>query len=289
MEKNMNQLNYLQQSKMVDSFQLVIVGQDPYPNGANGIAFCKNTFDEFFNAYCCGKDVLFSLGYTKTKIKDNFEDPIQLFNHLLSEGIAFINVSSVLLADKTPVTIAEDKKYNLNFLEKAQKVVVLGKSKATSLFNEIYPEYSIDASLIHPSGLAKKSAAKEWGNVWSESYLGKTFLTNFNSKTEDMDLEKYFDLDLPSFQLYSKGDVEKGVHGIELVNGEYFASHFHLKTKIAKGELKTYLENTSPRELYSKALRDNADFNSWPVVKYSGDNYTIKKYKFSWLMDNFKK
>lgn len=96
---------------------------------------------------------------------------------------------------------------------------------------------------------------------------------------------KNFNLNIPNTQLYSKGNTEFGMHGIELINGEYYASHFHLKTKIAKGNLKQFIENISPKELYDNALKDNSDFQNWPEVKYQGDNYSIKKYKFSWLMN----
>ena len=39
----MNNLNNEYQEKLqsIDKLNLVIVGQDPYPVGANGIAFCK--------------------------------------------------------------------------------------------------------------------------------------------------------------------------------------------------------------------------------------------------------
>lgn len=95
--------------------------------------------------------------------------------------------------------------------------------------------------------------------------------------------DKLFDLTVSPSQLYSKGAVEKGVHGIEKYGNEYYASHFHLKTKIAKGDMKTMLERISAMDLYNRAKVENDDFNEWPEVKYENDNYTIKKYRFSWL------
>ena len=43
-----NRIEYRKAAKKVAQLKLVIVGQDPYPRGSNGIAFCKNTFDELF-------------------------------------------------------------------------------------------------------------------------------------------------------------------------------------------------------------------------------------------------
>lgn len=287
MDNEKNREEYLERVNKIDRLKLVIVGQDPYPQGANGIAFCKNTFEEFFDLYCCGKEVLFSLGYTEEYIVSKYKNPLALFCDLLSKGIAFINVSSLLLDDATELTLKADILYNENFLSKTDKIVVLGKSNATRLFKQYYSEYHIFVSLIHPSGLAKKHSQEEWENRWDTAYLKTTFSITFNAKRTTMELDDYFNLDLPSFKLYSKGNAIEGVHGIELVNGEYFASHFHLKTEIAKEELRKLLENSTPKELYSNAQRENVDFKDWPEVKYEGDSYSIKKYKLSWLLEYY--
>jgi hypothetical protein len=176
MGENNFSIEYLKEALKFDQFVLVIVGQDPYPKGANGIAFCKTTFDEFFDSYCCGKEVLYSLGYTEQFIKKNYASPIALFYDLLHKGIAFINVSSVLLKDKTIKTSKEDKTYNLQFLTKGNKIVVLGKSTATTLFREIYPEFPIKASLIHPSGKAKETYSIEWKEVWRSPFIRNNYL-----------------------------------------------------------------------------------------------------------------
>jgi hypothetical protein len=285
MSNKKNRIEYLEAAEKVERYRLVVVGQDPYPKAANGIAFCKNTFDEFFYSYCCGKEVLYSLGYSKEAVVSKNENPLELFYDLLAQGIAFVNVSSVLLDDATDVKLSADKVYNENFLSKTDHIVVLGKSKATKLFKQYYPNHTISESLIHPSGLARKNDPEGWCNTWNKFYLKTTYMPIFNTKLNTMELDKYFNVDIPSTQLYSKGATVRGVHGIELISGEYFASHFHLKTKIAKAGLKQFIGNTSPKELYAKALKENSDFQNWPEVKYQGDNYSIKKYKFSWLMN----
>ena len=134
MSNRKNRIEYLEAAEKVERFKLVVVGQDPYPKGANGIAFCKNTFDEFFDSYCCGKEVLYSLGYSKEAVVSKNENPLELFYGLLAQGIAFVNVSSVLLDDATDLKLSADKVYNENFLSKTDQIVVLGKSKTTKLF-----------------------------------------------------------------------------------------------------------------------------------------------------------
>lgn len=103
-----------------------------------------------------------------------------------------------------------------------------------------------------------------------------------------MNLEDYFDLNIPSVELFAKGPTISGVHGIELINGEYFASHYHLKVSIAKGEMKQFMESVSPKELYNNAMKENIDFNKWPEVQYEDDDFTIRKYKFTWLINHLK-
>jgi hypothetical protein len=100
-----------------------------------------------------------------------------------------------------------------------------------------------------------------------------------------MELDKHFNLNIASYELYSKEEAILGEHGIEVINGEYYASHFHLKTKIATGKMKDYIEGISPNDLHALARQENKDFNDWPEVQYKADNYKIKKYKFSWLLD----
>ena len=104
-----------------------------------------------------------------------------------------------------------------------------------------------------------------------------------------MNLEDYFDLNIPSVELFAKGSVISGIHGIELINGEYFASHFHLKMSIAKGEMKRFIKYTEPIALYDLAMKENTDFSNWPQVQYENDDFSIQKYKFTWLINHLNK
>lgn len=100
-------------------------------------------------------------------------------------------------------------------------------------------------------------------------------------------LEKYFNL-VYNIPLISRGGVRKGIHGIEEINGEFYATHFHLKNYVAKGPLIGFINSITSMELFDLARRDNEDFLRWPKVRYSDYNYDIQKYKLSWIIRLYK-
>lgn len=165
------QLKYLQILFEVKSLSICIVGQDRYPKGANGIAFCKDTLTEFFDSHCCGKTVLFSLGYSEKKIRDNYPDPKKLFFDLLENGIGFINLSYELLKDTSEEMFHMYQNYNEPFLKKADKIIILGISNTKPLFEKQYPNYKIRETIIHPSLTAKESSPNKWREKWETEYL----------------------------------------------------------------------------------------------------------------------
>ena len=167
---------YLEKLQSIDKLKLVIVGQDPYPVGANGIAFCKNTFSELEDFRCCGKDVLFSLGVDLDQSRQAFATPIDLFMYLLDEGIAFINVNHELFTANS--NVEKYKSYNNEFLSKADKIVVLGLSTAKTAFLEHYSNYSKVSYLIHPSGRNRNSMPDQWNRIWATTYLKTNYLNN---------------------------------------------------------------------------------------------------------------
>jgi hypothetical protein len=165
---------YIEKLQSIDKLKLVIVGQDPYPVGANGIAFCKNTYSELEDFRCCGKDVLFSLGIDLEQAKNEFSSPIELFMHLLDQGIAFINVNHELFTANS--NVEKYKGYNNQFLSKANKIIVLGLSTAKTAFLEHYSNYSNVDYFIHPSGRNKNSIPEQWKSIWGTTFLKNNFL-----------------------------------------------------------------------------------------------------------------
>jgi len=150
------QKEYLLQLSKVDSLSICIIGQDKYPNGANGIAFCKDSLNDFFDLYCCGKEVLYSLGYKEEIIREKYSKPKELFFELLANGIGFINISCELLENTTERMFNTFQNYNRQFLKKSDRIVVLGSSKTKPLFESQYPEFNITETVINPSLKAKK-------------------------------------------------------------------------------------------------------------------------------------
>lgn len=103
---------------------LLIVGKDPFPNGAMGIPFCKRTIKEQTNKSGSGYYILKGLG---VKIDDKFDNPEHIFFELLeNEGIGFINASYFSLNDKAPKDYQLNISNYLNYpiFKKSKKIVV---------------------------------------------------------------------------------------------------------------------------------------------------------------------
>jgi hypothetical protein len=173
--KDLKQL-YLEKLKKTDFLTVIIVGQDPYKEGSNGIAFCKNSFTELEQFNCCGKELLFSLGIDLKQAKKDFLTPIELFMDLLKNGIAFINVNHGLFSENSnPI---EFKDYNNQFLLKAKTIIVLGLTTTKSVFDKNYPSYSNVYYLIHPSGYNRENSFDKWSTIWATTYLKTNFINN---------------------------------------------------------------------------------------------------------------
>lgn len=109
-----------------------------------------------------------------------------------------------------------------------------------------------------------------------------------------MDLKKYFNIDVPNEKLYSKDvPIELGEHGVTEINGEYYATTFHLKgggrgtEPIAKGEVLLWINKDGERLIWN-ALDQKALENNWPKIKYVGSR-AIQKYSISEIYKLFNK
>jgi hypothetical protein len=99
-------------------------------------------------------------------------------------------------------------------------------------------------------------------------------------------LKLYFDLNIPNEKLYKKSNALKGCHGVEELNGEYFATHYHLKKSIAKNELKAQLQEIQDKDLKNLAKASDDSFHNWPVVQLE-DGTILQKYKYTWILKHF--
>lgn len=168
---------YYSKARCMESIQLLIVGQDPYPTNPNGVAFCKNSYYELFQEDCSGGIVLKSLGLDKEKSREvSRKNPKNLFYKLLtSHGICFINVfnktSDQLSVEDTKAAAEEARDFNMPIIEKSKTIVLLGKGRTRSTFEKYYPSMQYHHVLIHPSPKAKVGSEEEWTETWETQKL----------------------------------------------------------------------------------------------------------------------
>ena len=81
--------------------------------------------------------------------------------------------------------IIEAYNYNLPFLEKADKIILLGKLRTEPIFKHHYSEFSSEETLIHPSryNSQKAESTKEWESIWNTKYLFNKIRTFESSPT----------------------------------------------------------------------------------------------------------
>ena len=162
-------------AKSLKEIKVLIIGQDPYPANSNGVAFCKDSYYELYQEGCSGGTVLKSLGLTKEKARlISRKNPKNLFYELLTScGICFINVFNTVY-DQIPIeqidkAACDAKERNLLLAEKANIIIILGKGKTRSTFEEYYSEVKYNYCLIHPS--LKNKDEQEWKETWDTNYL----------------------------------------------------------------------------------------------------------------------
>lgn len=97
-EDDFNETNYAEIVKNLEAIELLIVGNEPYPSGSNGIAFCKNTWRELLDGRCGGRYLLCSLGIDLGKIQRKYATPVFLFMEMAKKGIVCVNQHDELLS-----------------------------------------------------------------------------------------------------------------------------------------------------------------------------------------------
>lgn len=170
---------YYKKASELRSIKVLIVGQDPYPSGANGVAFCKDNYYALYveEPETAGATVLKSMGIDMEKArKIGRKNPKVLFYELLTKsGICFINVYNKLydqLNVEDRKTIAEETaRFNLPIVKKAESIILLGKSVTKTTFEDFYQGINYSHVLIHPSLRAKESNPSEWTETWENNKL----------------------------------------------------------------------------------------------------------------------
>ncbi len=168
--------NYYQAATELKEIDLLIIGQDPYPKDANGVAFCKNELEQFFDESCCGKDLLFSLGMSEDFVRKGFANPRHCFQNLLvKHKICFINASNAVTKDmnetQLELILEESKEFNLPFLKKAKQIIILGTGKTKEYYHRYNCGIEYTEAVIHPTGRNKKEYLSQWKKIWGTNYL----------------------------------------------------------------------------------------------------------------------
>lgn len=107
---------------------------------------------------------------------------------------------------------------------------------------------------------------------------------------EAEELKEYFDLSVKNEDLYSAGGVEKGyTHGIEIIDGEFYATLYHIQKSISKGKLKEFLQQFENTEMLKKLGINLSKAYQFKTIKVKYTNYRneIEKYPFSAILAYF--
>ena len=88
--------DYINAISDCDEVNLLVVGNNEYENGANEIAFCKNSWAALLNGRVSGRYLLCALGVNfQNIVNDGNKSPVELFCKLARCGIIFINQEEV--------------------------------------------------------------------------------------------------------------------------------------------------------------------------------------------------
>jgi len=172
---------YLNHIKTLDQINLVIMGKDPFPVGANGIPFCKETWKEQLNPTSSGFIVFYSLGLTQRKLEIEFETPTRCFLYLATKGIVFLNLSYELIGgkiirDRHQKELREGFEINEQFLKKAANIVLCGEANKNSWNG--FKHANIN-EVVHPAirnGISPHKRIREaWSDTWSCNSLNNRY------------------------------------------------------------------------------------------------------------------
>jgi len=156
------------------SIDLVIVGQDPFPNRATGIPFSKETWEEQIASSSAGRYVLKSLGIDTDDARNEFKCPDELFMMLRNQGVVVLNASYIDPSDRKSEglrwkeVLDESRKYDQGILERAERVVLCGNiaQRLDKTSDDKNWEHYVHPALRnrnHPDASVRKKWHEQWG------------------------------------------------------------------------------------------------------------------------------
>lgn len=178
---------YKDNLRSISTFNLVIVGKDPYVNDATGIPFCKPNWPAMrVIPTPSGYHVFNSLGYDSTgeEIDGQFCCPASLaLRFLEDQRIAFLNVSYHFLDGKLDVENQDHLKYvedayltNQAVLERSEWTLLCGEAKEIRSLNWPIPNAQDVVHPDHRNSISQyQGIQNQWNEYWSQGAL-KRFL-----------------------------------------------------------------------------------------------------------------
>ncbi|GGH76732.1 hypothetical protein JOD43_004345 [Pullulanibacillus pueri] len=157
--------------------KLCIVGRDPFPKGATGIPFCKETWDVQFKKNHAGYSIIKSFGQNT----ENYSSPKEHFYNLAKHGIVFLNASYYFLnkeyISKTKHLDAVASSFGINkpILQRSKKILLSGKDTCT-MIGWMNPDVYFDekyTKVPHPSPQSRNriKLKSEWDKYWDKDAL----------------------------------------------------------------------------------------------------------------------
>ena len=178
----MNPEKYLGGVVNLRSVQLVIVGKDPYPNGATRIPFHKS--EGQFNYNCSGGVVLRAIGCDAVRSIQTCGNTLNLFLALRDVGIVFLNAIYRTQNVGRKIRKSHDfnalmdayLKYNEAVLNKAQRVIYCGEAEKIRWINNGVLPHAYEGQaykVLHPD--LRNRRREEYEKWWSPGELQRKF------------------------------------------------------------------------------------------------------------------
>ncbi|HCD1298759.1 hypothetical protein [Vibrio parahaemolyticus] len=171
--------DYYEKALSTDSINLVILGRDPYPNGAVSIPFLKQSWSGIKKG-SAGYNLFLSLfGCIPS---EKYLTPQECAFALLEAGIVLLNASYNYLNNETIsrtrhlLYISEAREVNLPILERAKTILACGD--AYSMLGMVATLDGTVKKIPHPSTQSRNSPStdkKLWDVYWCRHMLNKAF------------------------------------------------------------------------------------------------------------------